>query len=101
MVEKVEPNTSDDTQSCKNIFMPGVGVFSLEDAKSAMLEEDIGGVYVGKDFSFSDLEILQENLNCLRREGVEEKDLATYDDVVISRIERKLKIREALKYKKL
>ena len=82
------------------IFIPSVGIISIEDAKKEAEDELVGGIFVGQNFTVIDLDKIQENITGLRREDLaSSQDLTLYNESIVNKIERKLKIREALKTK--
>jgi hypothetical protein len=82
------------------VFVRGVGMISKEEVQRAPLEEVIGGVFVGVDFNLADLEKVHIEVSEMRRNGhTSERELSLYHDEVVHKIERKLLVRQALKYK--
>lgn len=82
----------------ESIFLKGVGVVSKEDIAKALGDEVVGDVFVGKNFTFSDLDEIQKIADELRRDGnASSEELSKYNDKMLSCIERKLRIREVVK----
>lgn len=84
-----------DTQQNQTVYVSGVGIVSQDEITKSRLEEDVCGIYVGRDFGFKDLDILVRELATLRHENsLSEEELASHDEI-IQKIDRKLRIREA------